>query len=220
MTTASSPSQRLVARAAQGDHAALDELLDRNQRALVARLASSIPKDVASLVTPEDVADIVRIETHGRLSGWRPRSDGSFLAWLAILADESLLIAAKAYARIRRSSPQMKRHEADCRLARETASPCVALAEALAPTAGCGCSEPAPAIDWRKHQAELEASLAAQIEDFPQPYAAVIRAVDLEGRPVEAVAADLNRSIGWVLMARGHAIARLNGAWPRTPARG
>ncbi len=218
MTTASIPSRELLTRATGGDHPALNALIDRNEPAILVRAAAAIPSELAELITPKDVADIVRIEAHGRLESWRPQHDGSFLAWLAILADESLMIAAKAQARIKRGGTAA-RHQEGCRFDREGASPCVALAEMLAPPGRCDCAEPTPTVDWRKHQAELEASLAEHIEEFPEPYAAVVRAVDLRGRKIHEAAAELGRSVGWILMARGHAISRLSGAWPVAPRR-
>ena len=183
-------------RAVAGDRDALAKLLARHGPAIRQGLADRIPARWQSLLSVDDVVQQTYIDAFLDVERFVPRGEGAFAAWLSKIAERNLLDALRML-------------EADKRgKGREQVEPggsdesFVALYEQL------GCTHSTPS----RHAARREARICLEkaIEHLPRIYHTVVRMYDLEDRPVEEVAATLDRNPGAVYMLRARAHRHLN----------
>lgn len=186
---------RLVRAAVGGDHAALSELLARFGPPIEARL--DIHRRWRGLLEPGDVMQVTYLEAFLAIGSFQPTTPEQFPAWLRRLAEHNLGDAVRALGRRKRSPPAPTLTTA----AWATADSRDVLLETLVATS----STPSRVL----RRDEAHARLDAAIRRLPPDYATVIEAHDLRGCSIDAVAAQLGRSVGAVHMLRARALQRL-----------
>lgn len=185
----------LALRAAGGDEAALSTLLEHFSPQLRARLAPKINDAWRSVLEADDVLQVTYLEAFLQIERFAPRGPGSFLAWLTHIAENNLRDAVKGLERAKRPDPR-----------KAVRGPVgddsyVALVELL------GVTNTTPSRNAARGEAHtiLDQALAA----LPPDYEKVIRQMDLQGRGVADVSAELGRTAGAVHMLRARAHDRL-----------
>lgn len=185
------PDDELFAAAVGGDEDALVALLERNDEGVRHRLTGSIPRRWQSLLTLDDVMQQTYVDAFRDIRGFVPRGEGAFAAWLAKLAKRNLLDALKLLEAQKRGGHRRRvepHHREDSY---------VELYERLGGTT----STPS------RKAARIEAGEALEraLQSLPPTYRRAVESYDLQGRPVEEVAAALRRSPGAVYMLRARA---------------
>lgn len=185
-----------VLQAVRGDRDALTRLLERHGPVVWHRLAGQMPRAWQALLTRDDVMQQTYTDAILDVHQLIACSEEAFAAWLFSLARRNLYDAIRMLEAEKRGGRHRRRIGID---AGESA---VALYELLGGTSNTASREAA-----RK---EAASALETAIQRLPEVYRAVIHCYDLEGRPVEEVAARLNRSKGAVFMLRARAHRRLS----------
>ncbi|MBL9121475.1 MAG: sigma-70 family RNA polymerase sigma factor [Phycisphaerae bacterium] len=185
----------LVAAAVGGDLEALSELLAHVGPAVEAGL--SIHRRWRGLLDPSDVMQVTYLEAFLAIRSFDKRSPGHFQAWLRRLAENNLQDAIRALSRRKRSAgpPPLSVTTMASSDSRE-----VLLATLIATS-----STPSRPVRRDEAFTRLEAAIAR----LPADYATVIRAHDLQGASIDAVAEQLGRSVGAIHMLRARALQRL-----------
>jgi len=189
------PDAALLAKATGGDQMAMIELLRRHGPTVRSRIATKISPIWQSMIEPDDVLQVTYVEAVMDIGRFQPRHEGSFLAWLTLLAENNLRDAIKELDRAKRPSPR-KRVESG-----PSDESYVALVELM------GVTLTTPSIQAAK--GEIKTALDAALDRMPPDYARVIRLYDLAGRSIEDVATDMGKSHGAVFMLRARAHDRL-----------
>ncbi|MCH7813703.1 MAG: sigma-70 family RNA polymerase sigma factor [Planctomycetes bacterium] len=181
----------LLQRASSSDTDALSELLSLHGPAVRNRIAGDMPKRWQALLTVDDVMQETYTDAFLDIAGFVPRGDGSFTAWLVTLAKNNLRNAIAALEAEKRGG---QRRRIDLAGSDESF---VALYELL------GASQTTPS----RHAARSEARsvLEHTLARLPEDHRKVVRLYDLEERPIEDVAAALDRRPGAVYMLRARA---------------
>jgi RNA polymerase sigma factor (sigma-70 family) len=125
-----------------------------------------------------------------------PRGEGAFRAWLIRLAKRNLLDAVRMLSAEKRGG---NRAAVGGGVSGESLAALYEMMEASISSPSGGAA-----------RAESKSALQDAIEKLPPEYAKVVRLYDLEGLPVERVAAELTRSVGAVYMLRARAHERLS----------
>src|SRR3990172_4348045 len=172
----------LVAKATQGDAAALRALLERH--GLPIRNELKISPQWNGVVDADDVMQVTYLEAFLRILDFQATGPGAFQAWLRRIAENNLRDAIKGLARQKR--PQ---NRADGPPGAESY---VALVDQLAG------STTTPSRCAAAH--ELQEIVDVALKDLPPDYEKVLRLYELEGRPGREVAAAMGRSSGAVKM--------------------
>ncbi len=190
-----SSDANLLEQANRGDEHALTALLSQHGPAVRRVVARNIPKRWRSMLTADDVMQQTYIDAFLDLHRFKPDSGGSFPAWLTSLAKCNLADALKML-------DAHKRGKGHCRVeSSDHHDSMMALYELLAATQSTPSRHAA--------RAEARAALARAIEQLPEDYGLTVRMYDLEGRPIDEIAAALKRSTGAVYMMRARAHRRL-----------
>ncbi len=182
-----------VARAVSGNRDALVDLLDRHGPAVERSLR--IGAAWQGRVDASDVMQVTYLEAFLRIGTFDPQRADAFPAWLRRIAEHNLLDAIRELeAERNRSAPRRLRGIG-------SDESYVALLDVLSASGGT------PSQSVRREEAG--SMLGAAIERLPTDYATAIRLYDLEGHPIEDVAATMKRSPGAVHMLRMRAHERL-----------
>jgi len=187
--------------AVQGDADALAELLRRHGPAVERSLR--IEKTWRTQLDPADVMQVTYIEAFRCIGDFDPDRADSFPGWLRQIAENNLRDAVRELSRHKRGGLNGGRGKAGRGGSGE-------LALLLAATSST------PSRTLRRD--ELHQRLQAALSRLPPDYAAAVRLLDLEGRPVAEVAAMIDRSPGAVHMLRARAHERLREALGRASA--
>ncbi|GJQ28207.1 MAG: RNA polymerase sigma factor RpoE [Phycisphaerae bacterium] len=182
----------LLTKATTGDQAAMAELLRRHGPVVRARLASKMSTVWQSALDVDDVMQVTYLEAFMRITSFQPRHEGSFLAWVSLIAENNLRDAIKELERQKRPNP---RNRVQATAGQDSY---VALVEML------GATMTTPSIQAAR--GELVGALDQALAKLPPDYAKVIRLYDLEGRDANEVAKEVGRSPGavYMLLARAH----------------
>ncbi len=175
----------------QGDERALTELLEKHGPAIRRRLAGAIPKRWQSLLSEDDVLQQTYVDAFrdiGRFVGDKGRA---FEGWLHTLAKRNMLDAIKMLEADKRGGDR-RRIEPGSR-----DESMAALYEVLGGTISTPSRKAA--------RQEAGDALKKALESLPTAYRQAIELYDLEGRPIEEVAAALERSCGAIYMLRSRA---------------
>lgn len=186
---------QLIARAIAGDRAATADLLRLHGPTVRARLAGKISPVWQSILEPDDIMQVTYMEAFLRIDRFQPRHEGSFLAWLTLIAENNLRDAVKELERQKRPNPR-NRVQADAKN-----DSYVALVELL------GATVTTPSLVAARH--EVKSALDLALEKLPPDYAKAVRMYHLEGRDCKEVAEALGRSQGAVYMLLARAQERL-----------
>lgn len=186
------PDSALLTKATAGDRTAMTELLRRHGPTVRGRLSSKMSSVWQSALDPDDVMQVTYLEAFLRINTFVPRHEGSFLAWVSLIAENNLRDAIKELERQKRPNPRMRVQAA------ANQDSYVALVEML------GATMTTPSINVARN--EIKGALDAALDKLPADYAKVIRMYDLEGRDAAEVGKELGRSTGavYMLLARAH----------------
>jgi RNA polymerase sigma-70 factor (ECF subfamily) len=172
----------LVLAAANGDPAALQELLLLYTPELVSHIASKLPASVQSVIDAEDVLQQTFIQAFRDISRFEPRSDRSFLSWLKAIAEHRAQDAVKSLHRHKRGGEFVQ-----IRLrSRDSSRSMVDLVELLS------AESHTPSESVAGHEA-VEAVQRA-IDALPQDYQQAVRLYLLQGKSLSETAALMNRT--------------------------
>jgi RNA polymerase sigma factor (sigma-70 family) len=185
----------LVARAKAGDRGAIAALFEQHGPTARQAVAGHIPRRWQSVLSEDDVMQQTYMDAALSIKKFEPRGDGSMGAWMARLATCNLQDALKALKAVKRGGDRRRVEHGP------GSSSALALHELLATTS----STPS------RHAARDEAgqTLKRAVNRLPRGYRRVIQLYDLESKPIEQVAAELDRSQGAVYMLRARAHDRL-----------
>lgn len=184
----------LITSAAAGDRQAMAELLRRHGPQVRQRLAGKISSVWRSSVDEDDIMQVTYMEAFLRITSFVPRHEGSFLAWLTLIAENNLRDAIKSLERAKRPSPKK-------RVQPNSDESYTALVEVL------GATFTTPSVQAAR--GELRSALDVAIDKLPPHYATAIRLHDLAGKEIAEVAAELGKSEGAVFMMLARARERL-----------
>lgn len=186
------PSERdLIERAIDGDAEALTALLEQYIPILGRRFQSDIPARWRSVLTVDDIVQETCTDAFLEIKRFVIRGEGSFSGWLTTIARNNLLNSLEMLEAEKRGGNR-KRMEF-----RNPANSAVDLYDLLAGTA----TSPS------KHAERAEAATALKkaLDQLPEDHCRVVQMYDLDQRPVQEVAAALDRSPGAVFMLRARA---------------
>jgi len=185
----------LLERAAAGDQDALAELLQRHGPLVRTGIAHEIPARWQSVLAADDVMQQTYVDAFRDIVRFDPAAGGTFAAWLATLARRNLLDALRMLQADKRGGNRQRVE------ARNPDDSLIALCDALSPSS----STPSGHVAWE----EASQALRLAVEGLPPIQRQVVSMYDLEGRPVQEVAAAVQRSPGAVFMVRARAHRRL-----------
>lgn len=187
------PQDEKLRLAIAGDTEAVSALLRECAPRL--RAALSIDARWQSVLDIDDVLQVTYLECFLKIRSFQPGGPGAFFGWLRRIAENNLRDAVKGLEAQKRPPPavQAGRGRSD--------ESFVALYDLLHVTS----ATPSRAAGTGELVGALEQALRA----LPADYAQVIRAYDLEGRPIAEVAAVTKRSPGAIHMMRARAHDRL-----------
>ncbi len=196
-----SGQEALVERAAGGDQEALTRLIAQHDATLRSKFCNQIPIRWQALLSLDDLLQETYTDAFLDIADFVDRGAESFEHWLTTIGKNNLLNAVQSLEAEKRGGGRVPlspdQHD----------SSYAALHELLK------CSTTSPS--GKAAKAEAKAALEQAIDRLPRDYQTVVRLYDIEGHPVEDVAATMRRSAGAVFMlrARGHrALGRLLGA--------
>ena len=181
----------LLSKAIAGDERALTALLAAHGPAVRRRLTGAIPKRWQSLLSEDDVLQQTYVDAFRDIGRFVGDEGRAFEAWLHTLAKRNMLDGIKMLEADKRGGDR-KRIEPGPR-----EDSMVALYEVLGGTITTPSRKAA--------RQEAGDALKKALESLPTAYRQVIELYDLEGRPIEEVAAVLKRSSGATYMLRSRA---------------
>ncbi|GJM25816.1 MAG: RNA polymerase sigma factor RpoE [Phycisphaerae bacterium] len=182
-----------IQKAIDGDTKAISELLGRHGPTVERTLR--IGATWQSMIEPADVMQVTYLEAFLRIKTFDLERASSFEAWLRRIAENNLRDAIKGLSRKKQPQPRDRIKPGGYE------DSLVGLYEMFS----ASISTPSQKVG----RSELCKVVEAAIDALPERYAKVIRLYDLEGRPIEEVAAELERSTGAVHMLRARAQDRL-----------
>lgn len=183
------PAQdELLTRAVGGDREALATLLTHHTPSLRQSLTGAVPRRWQSLISVDDVLQHTFTDAVLDIGRFTQRQDAGFGGWLITIARRNLqdvirMLEADKRGGGRRPFPLSDPDES-----------CDGLLEILAD------SSTSPSGHAARNEART--ALAKAIESLPEDHARVVRLYDLEGRGIQEVADELERTPGAVYMLR------------------
>lgn len=185
----------MVDRAIAGDRDALVTLLERHGPTVRRGLAGSIPRRWQSVLSLDDVIQQAYTDAFLGIGRFVPRGDGAFAAWLATLAKRDLLDALRTLEAQKRGGDRRRIQ------APTNQDSFVELYELL------GGTTTTPSRHAARNEARV--TLERAIQCLPPVHRRVVQMYDIDGCPVEEVAAEFGRSAGAIYMLRARAHDRL-----------
>ena len=189
-------------RAVHGDQNALVALLTRHGPAVRASLAGRIPRRWQAVLSEDDVVQQTYANAVAKIRQFTSGSESSFARWLETTARRNLCDALKMLEAEKRGG---NRRPVRPRTADESLLDLWEVLSSTGTTPSGGASND-----------EARTALRRAIDELPEVYALVVNLYDLDGKPVEEVAAALQRSPGAVFMLRARAHERLHEIMGRT----
>ena len=185
--------QQLIQRAIGGETQALTQLLGSYGPSV--ERALQISPTWQAMIEPADVMQVTYLEAFLRIKTFDPERASSFEAWLRRIAENNLRDAIKGLSRKKQPQPRNRIKPGGYE------DSLVGLYEMIS----ASISTPSQQVG----RAEICKAVESAIAALPERYAKVIRLYDLESRPIDEVAAALERSTGAVHMLRARAQDRL-----------
>lgn len=181
----------LLERAIEGDAESLAKLLEHYVPLLRGRFASDIPARWQSVLTIDDIIQETCTDAFLEVSRFVIRGEGSFGGWLTTIARNNLLNSLEMLEAEKRGG---KRKRLDLRSGENSA---VNLYDMLAGTA--------TSPSRHAERGEAAGALKQAMAQLPDDHRRVVQMYDLDQRPVQEVAAALDRTPGAVFMLRSRA---------------
>lgn len=185
----------LLERAVAGDDEAVGQLLREHEPELRRRLTGEIPQRWQALLAADDIVQQTFTDVFVDIRRFRPSEARAFPAWLLTIARNNLREVLRSLETEKRGGLRIH-----VRLDRPDRSQ--SLLDLLYDPA-------ASTPSYHAVRDELAAALAVALEKLSGIHRRVLELYDLEGRPVEEVAADIGRSQGAVYLLRNRAHRRL-----------
>jgi len=187
-----------VEAAVAGEEPALERLLLRHHKRLLADVAQRIPSDARAAITPEDVAQEAYIVVFRRISEFRPDGEDPFFRWVRRIAEFKLMDMLKARRVLKRGGG---RTAVDPEI-QDGAGETVRLLEMLA------VHSRTPSRSAASHEAAL--AVSAALERLKPAYREALCLRYVEALPVQEVAQRMQRTEGAVLMLCQRALRKLH----------
>jgi RNA polymerase sigma-70 factor (ECF subfamily) len=185
----------LISAAAAGDQAAVELLLYRYRKTLVAYIRKNFPKELRSSLEPEDLLHDVWLRAVRAISEFHPTDRDSFSGWLVTIA-RNLISDHLKYAR----AAKRKVVPGETATSRDNGT-VVHLLEELA------LYHRSPSKSAASH--ELMAALDSAIDRLPDVQAQAIRFRHLTGLNIREISERMHRSEGAVMMLCNRALKSL-----------
>jgi RNA polymerase sigma-70 factor (ECF subfamily) len=196
------PEFSLLLRAsADENQAAVADLLERFVPQLRQRLQQDFPRRFQSVLSPDDVLQQTFVDAYRDIVTFAGRDEAAFERWLWAIARRNLVDATRALEAEKRGGGRLRVED---KLGGDGSE---ALLELLLTVSG-----PSRAIS----REEAASAVQKALEALPAEYRRCVEAVDLQGRPIETVAAELGRSKGACYMMRSRALRLLREYLGRT----
>jgi RNA polymerase sigma-70 factor (ECF subfamily) len=195
--------EAVVARAVAGETFALERLLLTYHDRLARRIARKLPTSLQSCVDVEDILQMTYVGAFRDIRTFRVQGPEAFYRWLATIAEHRLLDAIKAHHTAKRRGNEPAAGAAGDK---EGSS----VAEWLELVAG---REPRPSEAAARGEAIRIMQVA--LAGLPPAYREALRLRYLEGKTVAAVAAQMQRTTGAVLMLCNRGLKKLREALGR-----
>lgn len=188
--------ESLLTRAVAGDRDARESLLLRNFDRLNAEISRRIPDDIRGTISAEDVAQEAFIVAFQRIGSLQAQGIEAFFGWLAQIAENRLMDAAKALRAAKRGGGWGRISDAD-----SEAADVVPVLEMFA------THSKTPSRSAAAHEAV--AAMEAALNTLDPDYRAVLRMRYIDGLPATECAQRLQRSEGAVHMLLSRALLAL-----------
>lgn len=189
-------NESLFEQAVRGESAALRSLLQEYAPAVRDAVAPKIGRQWRSVLDADDIMQVTYLEAFLRIDQLTAPDPASFTAWLMRIAENNLRDAVRILECAKRPPPRRQ-----IQAPASAGSSHVALLELLA----ADTATPSRRAAAREAIAIIDSALSR----LPRDYEQAVRLYDLEGRPVEEIAAAMGRSVGAVHMLRYRGHARL-----------
>lgn len=187
----------LLALACDGDRDALVELFRGHEARVRAAVQARLPRRWQAVLSVEDVLQHTYIEAILGIRRFSPRGEAAFGAWIQKLAEHHLIEAIRALQAEKRGG-RLRRVE----LPDGTDS----YARLLERLTGAG-TQTTPSTGIRN--SEERECIERALSRLPDHYRLVVQRYDLERRPIDEIAAELQRTPGAVHLIRVRAHAQL-----------
>lgn len=189
----SSPNaqDQLLERAQAGDLESLIALLEELGPGVRAIIEPKIGRKHRSVLSIDDVMQVTYMECISRFGSFTGGGSRGFLAWLVRIAENNLIDAVRGLEAAKRPNPSKR---VDHRAQDDSM---IAMVEAI------GVTVSTPSLSAARH--EVISSIHDALGRLPDDYAKVITMYDLQGRSIEEVMQELDRSKGAVYMLRARA---------------
>lgn len=191
----------LLAAAREGDQEAVAELLRRESAPLRAHVEGEIGTRWRPYLTADDVLQETFLDAFRSIHRFVPDGQNSLIRWLKRIASSKIVDAIRA----------ISREQADGRRSPRLVlglDPYVALLTSL--TGGA-----VPSATRGLVRAEATALLRRALEHLPDEHRAIVERFDLAGTPMQAIAADLGKTVGASYLARKRALDMLRDSLAR-----
>ena len=193
----------LIARAAGGERAALEELLLAHYDRLANRIAGKIPDDLSRTISVEDVIQETFLEVVHRIGTFAPTGDDAFYRWLATIAEHQLIDMIRALRAAKRGGGRSPLDAGG----EEWASAITDLLGMLAP------HDRTPSRSAAAHEAAE--AIREALDEIDADYAEALRLRYAQGLAVEATAQEMGRTKAAVHMLCHRGLLRLRDALGR-----
>lgn len=194
------PQDTLIERARAGDRDAMTELLTSHGPKIRRKLLGRIGRQYRAVLDEDDVLQVTYVEAFMQIRRFQSRHEGSFIDWLARIADRNLLDAIKELNRKKR--PPRERQI----VATTDRDSYVSLLAIV------GATSATPSQHAARHEAkEL---IDRGLSHLPPDYRQVLLLYHFEGLRASEVAHRMNRSEGAVFMLRARALDHLRQQLP------
>ena len=187
--------QTLVDQAIAGDRKAMERLLVLHGRRLSEYLAPRMPAALSGILDAEDILQQTFLQAYRDISGFKPRHQGSFYAWLRGIADNRLLDCIREQRRKKRGG-EFRRTE--LALGQSDASALDILNTLCAPI-----GTPSQSLGLR----EAEDLLKTALEHLPDDQREAVQRHCLQGESLQDTAIAMGKTSGAIraLVHRGKA---------------
>jgi RNA polymerase sigma-70 factor (ECF subfamily) len=196
-----SSEEELIVKATRGDDRAASRLMFRYHDQLASLIAPRIPAHLRRVIDTDDILQETFVKAWRAIGSFDPEASGTFFAWLAQIAKNTLVDFIRAYERAKRDRRRIETN---------------ALGSAVALIDIVARDDRSPSR-WVA-AAEADAALSQALGRLKEKYREVIEMRYLSGLSIERIAADFGISEGAVFMRLNRAIQKLREEFSVSPA--
>ncbi len=189
---------QILARARQGDRAALLDLFRPYSQAILTHAEFKIEARWKAHLTPDDVLQTTYIDAVKNLGSFEPRGENSFLPWLKRIAEHNIIDTIRGLEAQQRATAKSK----GTRFGRPV-DVSVSLLQSLVAADGQTTPSRTTAVE------DAKATLRWALDQLQPEHRRVVEWYDIEGRSMAAIAAEFGKTQGATYMMRTRAHERL-----------